>query len=106
MTPLDFITQYWSILGTIGGGIAMFAVLQRDVKQLEKYISKHEDSDNDAHQETVRRVDRIEEVNMLNSQSNAVLTANINNLKEQFIDIKEELRAIRNLLEGLFREKK
>lgn len=106
MTPFEFITQYWTILGTIVGGISMFAVLQRDVKQLEKYVSKHEKNDNDAHQETARRVDRIEEVNMLNSQSNAVLTANIQNLKEQFVDIKDELRAIRNLLENLFREKK
>lgn len=106
MTPFDFITQYWTILGTITGGVGAFFVLQRDVKQLEKYVSKHEKKDDDAHQETARRVDRIEEVNMLNSQSNAVLTANIQNLKEQFVDIKDELRAIRNLLEGLFREKK
>ena len=106
MSILDFLVQYGSVIGTIVGGIIAFFLLKRDVMQLEKDLQKHENKDAEAHQETARRVDRIEEVNMLNSQSNAVLTANIQNLKEQFVDIKDELRAIRNLLEGLFREKK
>jgi len=106
MSPLEILSQHWSIIATAVSGIVAFFLLKRDVKQIELDIKRHETADNRQHEDTARRVDRIEEVNMSNSQNNAVLTTNIENLKEQFVDIKEELKAIRSLLESLLREKK
>lgn len=128
MSPLDFISQNWSIFATIVGGAVTIALLRNDVKNLKSVkaevqkeiekktkeikeeIGKHQIEDNKQHEETSRRVDRIEEANMNNAQSNAVLGEQISNLKERLISLentfKEEMRLFRDSLQGLFREKK
>lgn len=110
MSPLDLISQHWSIITTAVGGVVGFVLLYREVKQLSVDQAKHEVADSRQHEETARRVDRIEEANMSNAQSNAVLAEQISNLKERLMSLentfKDEMRLFRDSLQGLFREKK
>jgi hypothetical protein len=110
MSINELVSNYFSVIVLAVSGIVAVAILKRDVKQMDRDMRTIETTSLTNHKETARRVDRIEEANMMNAQSNAVLSANIVNLKEQLIDMKntfkEEMTSFRNMLESLLRDQK